>query len=88
MGKKRKGRQLHRGPFTAAEIERELQRVGFVRSVGSKHVQYKHPSRPGKVSISRAWTGIRASDEMFKSLARQAGYSKQEFLELLNGLDP
>lgn len=89
MGKRRrKGSELHRGPFTAAEIERELQRIGFTCKPGGNHPQYIHPARGGKVAISRKWTSIKASDAIFRSIARQAGLTSQQLLRVLNGLEP
>lgn len=69
MPKRRKDKTLHRGPFTAADFDKHLRRVGYVKRAGGKHLCYTHPDRPGKVTISTAWTSIRWGDPIFKNIA-------------------
>lgn len=86
--RKRQGIDLNRGPFTAGDIDKHLRRAGYERIPGGKHWNYRHASRPGKVSVSSKWTGVRVGDPIFNSLARQSGYGKAGLHRLLNGLDP
>jgi hypothetical protein len=83
-----RGPQLNKGPFTGPQIADALTAQGYVRKPGGRHLNFEHPSRSGKVSISESWTGIKAGSEMFRSLMRQTGYGKTELLRILNGLSP
>lgn len=43
----------------------------------------KHPEKTGKVSISHSIKGsVRPGSELFKSILRQAGMTRQEFEKL------
>jgi predicted RNA binding protein YcfA (HicA-like mRNA interferase family) len=86
--KRKKGAKLSRGPFTSRDIERELGRIGYKFEAGGKHRTMRHPDRPGKVSVSPGWTGVKAGSVVFRSIARQAGMSKKDLQRVLNGLDP
>lgn len=90
--KRRKGGKgaadLNRGPFSTTDFDKHLRRVGWERVSGGRHLNYRHPDREGKVQLSTNWTGIRASDPIFNSIARQTGYGKKGLLRVLNGLDP
>lgn len=83
MSPKRK--QLNKGPFTAKQIERALTRGdGWFRVPGSNHIALKHPSKPGKVSLSENWDSVKRGQLVFKSIARQAGMSQDELVQLIN----
>lgn len=84
----RKGPQLNRGPFEFKDLDRAIKRNGWLEAKHGGHPNYKHPTKRGKVQLDKKWTGIRANDMMFRSVARQAGLSNKELLRLLNGLDP
>jgi hypothetical protein len=90
MGKRKKqsGSQLNRGPWTGSQIAAALRSIGYVERPGGKHLQFEHPDRPGKVSISHGWTGVRASSTVFNGVARQSGLGKDGLLRLLNGMPP
>jgi hypothetical protein len=79
---------LNRGPFTGDEIAKALMREGYAREPGGRHPCYSHPKRPGKVQVSFKWTGVKAGSDIFNSLVRQTGYSKDGLLRLLNGISP
>lgn len=85
---KKKGPQLHRGPFTCADLKQAIKLDDWEPAKNKKHLNYEHPTKPGKVSLDHKWTGIRANDTMFRSIARQAGLSTKDLLLLLNGIDP
>lgn len=84
----KKGPQLHRGPFAFKDLHRAIKKDGWEEAKHGNHPNYKHPTKPGKVQLDKKWTGIRANDTMFRSVARQAGLSAKELLRLLNDLDP
>lgn len=86
--RKKKGSKLHRGPFTCADLKRAIKADGWESAKNKKHLNYEHPTKRGKVSLDEKWTGIRANDTMFRSVARQAGLTNKELLQLLNGIDP
>lgn len=86
--KMKRGPQLNRGPFTCNDLERAIRRDGWEPGRSRKHLNFVHPTKPGKVSLDAKWTGIRANDTMFRSVARQAGLDKKDLLLLLNGIDP
>lgn len=87
MPKKRKTKDLNRGPFEAKDFDRQLRRIGYKKAPGGKHDSYIHPSRPGKVSVSTAWTSIKCGDRIFNSIADQSGLGKSGLLRVMNGLD-
>lgn len=88
MPKGRNDNNLHRGPFTAKDLHKHLARIGFTRQEGGKHPLRISPDGKRRVPISNAWTGIRASDPIFKSVARGSGLGTKGLLRVLNGLDP
>jgi predicted RNA binding protein YcfA (HicA-like mRNA interferase family) len=86
--KKKSGGDLNRGPWTSREIIDALRSIGYEQHAGGKHLQLKHPDRPGKVSISPGWSGVAASSMVFNSIARQSGLGKEGLLRVMNGLPP
>jgi hypothetical protein len=55
MGKR--GRKLP--PLSFGDLERVVKADGWVRVEGTKHENYEHPTKPGKVSSTRsgrAWS--------------------------------
>lgn len=84
----KKGPPLHRGPFTFSDLDRAIKKDGWTEAKHGNHPNYKHSTKRGKVQLDKKWTGIRANDLMFRSVARQAGLTNKQLLRLLNGLDP
>jgi hypothetical protein len=84
----KQGPQLNRGPFSFKDLDRAIRRAGWEEARHGRHPNYKHRTKHGKVQLDKKWTGIRANDTMFRSIARQAGLTSKELLHLLNGLDP
>ena len=65
------------------EIVRALERAGyFVHEASGSHVQLKHPSRPGRVTVPYH-ERFELPKHIVKSIIRQAGLTNQEFFELL-----
>jgi predicted RNA binding protein YcfA (HicA-like mRNA interferase family) len=79
---------LHRGPFDFNDLHQAIKKDGWEEAKHGNHPNYKHPTKSGKVQLDKKWTGIRASDMMFRSVARKAGLTNKELLRLLNRLDP
>ena len=87
--KLKKGQNLSRGPWTASDIANAITGQGYQRIKGDfKHLNYKHPDRPGKVQISSSWDSIRYGDWIFNRIAENSGYGKKGLQRILNGLDP
>lgn len=84
----KKGSPLHRGPFDFKDLHRAIGKDGWEEARHGNHPNYKHPTKKGKVQLDKKWTGIRANDLMFRSVARKAGLTSKQLLRLLNGLDP
>lgn len=84
----RKGPPLNRGPFDFKDLDSAIKKDGWEEAKHGDHPNYKHPTKSGKVQLDKKWTGIRANDMMFRSVARKAGLTSKELLRLLNGLNP
>lgn len=82
--RKKASGQLKRGPFTFKDLDCAIKLDGWYEAGHGRHPNYRHPVKPGKVQLDRKWTGIRASDELFRSVAWQAGVSSKALLRLLN----
>ena len=69
--------------ITAKQAIRAIEAAGFVhvRTTGS-HQHFKHPDRPGLVTIP-AHVGEILYPALLRSILRQAGLSVDEFRELL-----
>lgn len=80
--------QLNRGPFEFRDLERAIIKDGWREAKHGNHPNYKHPEKSGKVQLDKKWDGIRASDMIFRNVARQAGLPSKALLLLLNGIDP
>jgi len=67
---------------TPREVVRALTRAGFVldHSTGSHHY-YRHPTRPGLVTVAVHARDLKRS--VLHSILKQAGLSREEFLDLL-----
>jgi len=87
MPKRRKDKSLNRGPFRAKDFHKHLGRIGFTRKEGGKHSLRISPDGKHRVPISNAWTGVRAGDPIFKSIARGTGLGEKDLLRVLNGFD-
>jgi len=85
--KKPSGR-MSKGPWSYSDIRRAIESQGYVREEAASHPQWRHPARPGKVSLDEKWTGVKTGQIVFESLARQTGYGKAGLQRLLNGLPP
>lgn len=61
-------------PPTAKEIEKQLKKDGWyqVRSNGGSHIQYRHPTKEGKVTVPRHNGDL--SPNTLKSIMKQAGW--------------
>lgn len=86
MARKRKpSGRLNRGPFTAEDIRIALRLDRWELEGQTRHENYRHPTRPGKVQVDDKWTGVKVGSMPWKGLLEQTGYSKAELLALLNG---
>lgn len=65
------------------EVVRALQKAGFyIHETSGPHVQLKHPSKPGRVTVP--WhERFDLPPHIVKSILRQAGLTNREFFELL-----
>jgi predicted RNA binding protein YcfA (HicA-like mRNA interferase family) len=70
------------------EVVRALQRAGYyVHETTGSHVQLKHPSKPGRVTVP--WhERFDLPAHIVKSILRQAGLSNREFFEMLGEKPP
>ncbi len=82
--KKKPGGRLSHGPFTFADLEAAIRRDDWQEANHGDHPNYKHPTKPGKVQLDKKWTGVKKGSVVFKSVARQAGLTQKQLLELLN----
>lgn len=86
MGKRRRrSGNLHRGPFSAGDFDAGLRLDGWFEVPHTRHRNYRHPVRPGKVQVDAKWTGVKPGYFSFRMVMEQAGYTKDELLRLLNG---
>jgi len=88
MPKRRKDKQLSRGPWDSAHIVKHLKRMGYCAGEGGRHPNFKHADRSGKVQVPSNWTGVKVGSQTFTGLRSQTGFSKEELTRVLNGLDP
>lgn len=86
MGKKRKGRDLHRGPFTASDFKRAIKLDGWEPAKPGDHLNYRHRTRRGKIQIDEKWNSVKPGHSPFRGIMEQGGYTKLELLKLLNGI--
>ena len=84
--KKKPSGRLSKGPWTYDDIRKVLESQGYTSEKGAAHPQWRHPTRPGKVSLDKKWTSVKTGQMVFDSLARQTGYGKKGLQRLLNGL--
>ena len=65
------------------EIIRALEKAGYyVHESSGSHVQLKHPSRPGRVTVPYH-ERFELPKHIVKSVIRQAGLTNKEFFDLL-----
>lgn len=84
MGRKRKpAGRLWRGPFEYRHFRQVVIAQGYRKCGGTKHEQWEHPSRPGKVGLSKKWTACKKGSVVFDGIASQMGISPDELLLLL-----
>lgn len=78
--------QLNKGPWPISHIRAVLHADGWVQhSQRGSHENLKHPTRSGKITLDNSWTGgVAAKDAVFGFMASQGGYSKKEFIRLMN----
>ena len=75
MGKR--GRQLP--PLSFAEMDCVVRADGWRRVVGTKHENYEHPTKGGKISLDKKWTGVLPGSWVFRSVLQQASLTRTEF---------
>jgi predicted RNA binding protein YcfA (HicA-like mRNA interferase family) len=75
-----KGQKLP--PLTARELVRMLLADGWIEVRGTKHRNFEHPKRGGKVSVSMKWTGLRFGHQAMKGVMAQASWSKADVKRL------
>lgn len=77
--------RLNRGPWTGRELLSRLEAIGWYE-VGQRgsHIQLKHPSRPGRVTVDRTWTHITTRTQEFASLSAQTGLGRKDLQRLMN----
>lgn len=85
MARKKPAGRLNRGPFDTSEIEAALGLDGWYRDVDGAHRNWRHPTRRGKVQTSSKWTSVRVGSPVWRGILLQSGYTKEQFLALLNG---
>lgn len=84
MPRKRKpSGRLPTGPWTFADLERAIKLDGWVETKHGSHLNYTHPTKPGKVQLSDKWDGVKKGGFVFQSVARQAGLSAKQLQRLL-----
>jgi mRNA interferase HicA len=67
---------------TAAEVRRKLARDGwYVSREGASHTVFRHPTKPGRVEVSRHITEI-IKPKTMRSILQQAGLTAQDFQRL------
>jgi len=65
------------------EIIRALEKAGYyVHESSGSHVQLKHPSRPGRITVPYH-ERFELPKHIVKSIIRQAGLTNKEFFDLL-----
>lgn len=75
MGKRRKI-----PPLTFADFDRVIRDAGWYPVAGTKHENYEHATKKGKVSLDKKWKNVRVGDWVFRSVVYdQAKMSKAEF---------
>jgi len=82
--KKKPSGRLSHGPFTFADLEQAIMNDDWLEADHGDHPNYKHPTKSGKVQLDKKWTGVKKGSVVFKSVARQAGLTQKQLLELLN----
>ena len=78
MGKR--GRKLP--PLTYADFRRVLLADDWQRVEGTKHENYEHPTKSGKVSLDKKWENVKTGSWPFRSVLQTAGLSRAEFEKL------
>jgi len=66
-------------PLSFGDLERVVKADGWVRVEGTKHENYEHPTKSGKVSLDKKWTGVVSGGWVFRSVLQQAGLTRAEF---------
>lgn len=81
---------LNRGPFTWSDVVAALKLDGWADEGpgGSHPIVMSHPTKPGKIPISKKWDSLKPSHEVYKQIKRTSGLENTEFLYLLNGHPP
>ena len=64
---------------TAREVSRALRRDGWYNvGVKGSHRHFKHPTKPGKVTVPGALSGVLKRKTM-ESILRQSGLRREDF---------
>jgi predicted RNA binding protein YcfA (HicA-like mRNA interferase family) len=67
---------------TAAEVRRKLARDGwYISREGASHSVFRHPTKSGRVEVSRHMTEI-IKPKTIRSILNQAGLTTEEFQRL------
>lgn len=78
MGKR--GRKLP--PLTFADFERVILADDWHLVDGTKHENYEHPTKRGKVSLDKKWDGVKVGSWPFRTVLQQAELSRAQFEKL------
>lgn len=71
------------GSLKPRDVVRALLKGGFyIHEQGGSHIQLKHPSKPGKVTVPYH-ERFDLPKHIVKSIIRQAGLTNKDFLDLL-----
>lgn len=79
----KKGRKLPL--LTAGDFVRVIRADGWHQVDGTKHLAFKHPTKPGKVNIDEKWDRVKPGGWVFRSVLEQASLSRAEFERLYWG---
>jgi predicted RNA binding protein YcfA (HicA-like mRNA interferase family) len=64
------------------DFARVIRADGWTRDEAAQHENYKHPKKPGKVSLDKKWKDVSTDNMVFHSVLRQAGLTKKQFADL------
>jgi len=62
-----------------------LKADGWHAIEGGNHLNFKHPTRSGKVQVSTKWTGVKPGSGPFKGICAQAGWTRDDVERLYFG---
>lgn len=50
--------------------------------VPAQHLNFRHRTKPGKVSLDKKWKDVTTSNFVFHAVIQQAGLTKRQFVDL------